>query len=335
MTQRARTMGRLLFATLLLLLGTKSPAAAIDLSGDYVGLNVVPADSSSRRRARPSSSPAPAPFGGPIPISASGTVNPVTGAFSVTGELTGHCTGLVISGTGDGEAFSGTYSAATGICASGGTVSGTKCSNGVIDPGENCDDGNHFDGDCCSARCVLDPAGTACTSDGNVCTDDVCNATGTCTHVANTSPCDDSNPCTVGDVCAGGACAGSSGPAGQPCADDSTRAPTTSATRPAGARTCRTRTPATTATRVRTATSAPAGRVSARPRRRASRAPATSTHASTTSATGPARAACPTRTRATTATPARSVTSAPVACVSPLAWHPRARGRSILPEHGR
>jgi cysteine-rich repeat protein len=148
-------------------------------------------------------------------------VNPVTGAFSVTGELTGQCTGLVISGRGDGEAFTGTYSATTGFCTPGGSVSGTKCSNGVIDPGENCEDGNLFDGDCCSARCVLDPAGTACIGDGNVCTDDVCNATGACTHVPNTSPCDDNNPCTVGDVCAGGTCAGSSGPAGQPCADDS------------------------------------------------------------------------------------------------------------------
>src|SRR5262249_46807846 len=61
----------------------------------------------------------------------------------------------------------------------------------------------------------------ACAADFNPCTDDVCNANGTCTHVPNTNACDDFNPCTNGDVCAGGTCtAGSPVPAGQPCFDD-------------------------------------------------------------------------------------------------------------------
>jgi cysteine-rich repeat protein len=214
-------MGRLLFATLLLL-ATKSPAAAIDLSGNYVVYVPVSCSFSFAQTGTTLQLSGSCSIpGGSYPVSASGTVDPITGAFSVAGELTGACSGLVISGTGNGEEFTGTYTATSGLCASGGTVSGTKCGNGVIDPGENCEDGNHLDGDCCSARCTLDPAGTTCTSDGNVCTDDVCNATGTCTHLPNTAACNDNNPCTSGDICAGGSCTpGSPVPAGSPCNDD-------------------------------------------------------------------------------------------------------------------
>ena len=48
----------------------------------------------------------------------------------------------------------------------------------------------------------------ACTSDGNVCTDDLCDGAGTCVHTSNTASCDDGKACTVGDVCSGSACAG-------------------------------------------------------------------------------------------------------------------------------
>ena len=80
----------------------------------------------------------------------------------------------------------------------------------MIDPLENCEVGNNADGGCCSARCRLDPAGTACTSDGNDCTDDVCNATGTCTGSpapAGQACNDDFDPCTS-DVCGAGDAAG-------------------------------------------------------------------------------------------------------------------------------
>jgi cysteine-rich repeat protein len=110
------------------------------------------------------------------------------------------------------------------------------CGNGVLDAGEECDDGNALDGDCCSARCRFEPAGSAC-SDGNACTQvDACDGAGTCvgsspvvcggsadgcqsaptcdpasgqcvrgTAVDGTE-CDDGDACTVGDACVDGVC---------------------------------------------------------------------------------------------------------------------------------
>ncbi len=52
----------------------------------------------------------------------------------------------------------------------------STCGNGVIEPGEECDGG-----ECCTAACTRVPDGSACTSDGDACTADVCNA-GVCTH---------------------------------------------------------------------------------------------------------------------------------------------------------
>ena len=50
-----------------------------------------------------------------------------------------------------------------------------------------------------------------CTDDGNSCTDDVCDGAGSCTHPAKPAPCDDNDPCAANDTCSGGAC-GSGGP---------------------------------------------------------------------------------------------------------------------------
>jgi cysteine-rich repeat protein len=64
------------------------------------------------------------------------------------------------------------------------------CGNGSLDLGEECDDGNYSDGDCCSFHCALEPAG---------------------------SPCDDSDACTTGDACVDGTCVGGLPPACDPC----------------------------------------------------------------------------------------------------------------------
>jgi cysteine-rich repeat protein len=62
------------------------------------------------------------------------------------------------------------------------TVTATPglCGNGNVDPGEQCDDGNTVNGDCCSATCHFEPAGTSC-NDYNTCTTgEKCNGFGVC-----------------------------------------------------------------------------------------------------------------------------------------------------------
>ena len=63
-----------------------------------------------------------------------------------------------------------------------GDDSSAPCGNGIVEPGEQCDDGakNGAAGDCCSAGCQFEPTGTSC-DDGNACTvGETCNGAGTC-----------------------------------------------------------------------------------------------------------------------------------------------------------
>ena len=55
----------------------------------------------------------------------------------------------------------------------------TVCGDGHLGPGEQCDDGNTVDGDCCSSTCQYEAIGSAC-SDGNPCTADACDGAGAC-----------------------------------------------------------------------------------------------------------------------------------------------------------
>lgn len=93
------------------------------------------------------------------------------------------------------------------------------CGNGTNDgaaAGEECDDGaaNGTASSCCSSTCKFKTSGSACSSDGNGCTDDVCNGAGSCTHPNNTAPCNDGSYCNGADTCSAGACAVH---AGNPC----------------------------------------------------------------------------------------------------------------------
>ncbi len=83
-----------------------------------------------------------------------------------------------------------------------------QCGDGIVDPDEDCDDNNIADGDCCDSTCTFETQGSPCSDDGNVCTDDVCDGDGACAPVPNTAPCDDSDRCTVSDVCYEGTCGG-------------------------------------------------------------------------------------------------------------------------------
>lgn len=69
-----------------------------------------------------------------------------------------------------------------------------RCGDGTVDPGEECDDGNLIDGDCCSSACLHEADGSPC-DDGLYCTaTDTCSA-GTC--VGDGNVCDDGVDCTV------------------------------------------------------------------------------------------------------------------------------------------
>ena len=67
----------------------------------------------------------------------------------------------------------------------------SACGDGTVDPGEQCDDGNTLNGDCCSSTCQWEAAGSPCGSDGFRCTVDACDGGGTCTHL----------PASAGTVC--------------------------------------------------------------------------------------------------------------------------------------
>jgi cysteine-rich repeat protein len=97
--------------------------------------------------------------------------------------------------------------------AENGVCIGPPCGDGLLDPEEECDDGNNVTGYCCWASCTAVPEGNAC-DDGVVCTwGDHCTA-GVCagSPVADGSPCDDGSLCTV-DGCESGACVGVPEPA--------------------------------------------------------------------------------------------------------------------------
>jgi cysteine-rich repeat protein len=79
------------------------------------------------------------------------------------------------------------------------------CGNGSVNPGEQCEDGNTANGDCCSSTCQLEGNGSPCTADSNVCTNDVCSGA-TCTHPNNSAACDDGAFCNGTDTCGGGTC---------------------------------------------------------------------------------------------------------------------------------
>jgi cysteine-rich repeat protein len=76
------------------------------------------------------------------------------------------------------------------------------CGDTLVDAGEQCDDGNALDGDCCSAACLLDVAGAHCADDGNGCTAEACDGAGQCRHTPTPGHAcaDDADPCTH-DAC--------------------------------------------------------------------------------------------------------------------------------------
>ena len=82
----------------------------------------------------------------------------------------------------------------------------STCGNGVIEGGEECDDGNTLNGDCCSATCALEPAGSPC-PDALFCDGyETCDGSGGC-QPGPPPDCSDGIGCTIdgcdenGDYC--------------------------------------------------------------------------------------------------------------------------------------
>jgi len=83
------------------------------------------------------------------------------------------------------------------------------CGDAVLDPGEACDDGNLAAGDCCTPACTAEPAGDPCLDDGNPCSLDECDGSGSCVHpTGGSASCDDGDVCTTNDACTDGVCSG-------------------------------------------------------------------------------------------------------------------------------
>jgi len=128
-----------------------------------------------------------------------------------------------------------TFSRSTGIA----ILLQSNCGDGVVQTefGEQCDDGNRANGDGCSDTCQIEPcwtcvhqpsactplaADTACPDDGNVCTTDVCDNSGNCTHPpgnAGTVCRPAAGECDVTDTCTGSSavCANTFKPDGTVC----------------------------------------------------------------------------------------------------------------------
>jgi cysteine-rich repeat protein len=106
------------------------------------------------------------------------------------------------------------------------TLVPTACGDGVVGAGEVCDDGNPFDGDCCSSSCQFEFQGLPCADDGNPCTSSRCNGLGLCVHAGDNagSPCRPvTHACDLTELCTGFSpvCpADASEPDGTACDDD-------------------------------------------------------------------------------------------------------------------
>ena len=85
-------------------------------------------------------------------------------------------------------------------CSDPSDPSENACGDGVVEPGEQCDDGNALAGDCCSPLCAFEPPGRAC-DDGDACSaTDLCDGAGSCEGV-EPLVCDDGAFCNGVESC--------------------------------------------------------------------------------------------------------------------------------------
>jgi len=159
-------------------------------------------------------------------ISLTGTIDTMTGAFTLSGNAASICpmagSLTVTAQASDNSNFAGSLNCA-GLP---GTITGSRCGNGMLDPGEQCDTGTDVGafGNCCTAACQLASNTALCRNAFN------CDPAEFCTGASETcpadvkdpddTPCTTNNPCLTGETCSSGICTnGTPVLAGTTCSD--------------------------------------------------------------------------------------------------------------------
>jgi cysteine-rich repeat protein len=124
-------------------------------------------------------------------------------ATDCTGKTAPPCRATACTGGACGTKADSTQN--TNSCASGGAVckdgactAGT-CGDGLLDAGEQCEDGNMIDGDGCDSDCLF-----SCSSDADCDDKNPCNGVETCAAVTNGKMCKSGTPLADGTDCAAG-----------------------------------------------------------------------------------------------------------------------------------
>ncbi|WP_434047063.1 MULTISPECIES: hypothetical protein [Sorangium] len=90
------------------------------------------------------------------------------------------------------------------------TVLPAICGDGVLGRGEECDDGNALNGDCCSALCAAEPPTVLCRASGSLCDPgEYCDGAGRCVddvRLPDGAPCGDFDICNGIERCFEGSC---------------------------------------------------------------------------------------------------------------------------------
>src|SRR5216117_4102244 len=211
-------------------------AAALDQTAGATGNSTTPASGATALTAQPNQ----------LLIGAIGVETKKTESFTAGAgysALTSSSSGPALGNATDNVTIDPEYRivAATGSYTADGTLGRQRlwaaaiatyrstCGDGTLDPGEQCDDGNNLNADCCSASCTIEPAGTVCRPAAGVCdVAETCNGTSpTCpadVFVSAATQCRAAvGECDVAELCPGNGAncpADAKQPSGTACTDD-------------------------------------------------------------------------------------------------------------------